>query len=595
MYKSIACLTIFLLMIFAFAPSCTDEDEKYINDESELCLDNFSIEGVSFSYENDTILGHASTNMDLSNLIAEFSSNGDVFVNNIPQISGVTENDFSSPVVYTISYPQKGWEKKYTVIIEIDESALFVSSFSIGDIKFTITEDSIIGYCKPNIDVTNLAPTFVASGEMELNGTPQISDESVQDFSKPLTYTVYSSNRKLSKDYTVVLQTFTKIPQIFIYTGGAPIDSKETYVTATFAVNPNATIENVTRQKYNGKVRLRGNSTRGYPKPSFKIKFNDEVPLLGMHAYEEWCLIANYADKTLLRNWLAYEMAERLGMPFAPAHRFVEVYVNGKHKGCYLLTDQVEIGDTRVNIPKLKSTSADSDITGGYLLEADYPSNEDDPGTIRWESFGMPITLKSPKSPTAKQLDYISSFVKNADSLIWKGNTNGLKYFDFESTAQWFLTNELFKNCDASGYSSIFFYKDRDDDKIYMGPVWDFDIGAGNANHCTDCQNTSGWHVRYWPRITRLHDTGYNTWWKYTVQYWQAHKMVFREVIDMIDPLVEKYDLSIKENNKLWPNMQEPGFVVPGNTTYEMQIEHLKNFLNDRYNWLDGKFNSYDF
>ena len=95
MYKSIACLTIFLLMIFAFAPSCTDEDEKYINDESELCLDNFSIEGVSFSYENDTILGHASTNMDLSNLIAEFSSNGDVFVNNIPQISGVTENDFS--------------------------------------------------------------------------------------------------------------------------------------------------------------------------------------------------------------------------------------------------------------------------------------------------------------------------------------------------------------------------------------------------------------------------------------------------------------------------------------------------------------------
>ncbi|MBR6309567.1 MAG: hypothetical protein IKR52_00005, partial [Paludibacteraceae bacterium] len=78
MYKSIACLTIFLLMIFAFAPSCTDEDEKYIN----------------------------------------------------------------------------------------DESALFVSSFSIGDIKFTITEDSIIGYCKPNIDVTNLAPTFVASGEM---------------------------------------------------------------------------------------------------------------------------------------------------------------------------------------------------------------------------------------------------------------------------------------------------------------------------------------------------------------------------------------------------------------------------------------------
>ena len=56
MYKSIACLTIFLLMIFAFAPSCNDEDEKYINDESELCLDNFSIEGVSFSYENDTIL-----------------------------------------------------------------------------------------------------------------------------------------------------------------------------------------------------------------------------------------------------------------------------------------------------------------------------------------------------------------------------------------------------------------------------------------------------------------------------------------------------------------------------------------------------------
>jgi len=145
MYKSIACLTIFLLMIFAFAPSCTDEVEKYINDESELCLDNFSIEGVSFSYENDTILGHASTNMDLSNLIAEFSSNGDVFVNNIPQISGVTENDFSSPVVYTISYPQKGWEKKYTVIIEIaTEEATIILNRMNGFTAWPTTDLTIL-------------------------------------------------------------------------------------------------------------------------------------------------------------------------------------------------------------------------------------------------------------------------------------------------------------------------------------------------------------------------------------------------------------------------------------------------------------------
>ncbi len=593
MRKNLTLILFFCLLFFAITPSCKDEKEDSSQKITEVYIDSFAIENVDFIVRNDTFIGYTSKNIDLSNLIPTFTTNANVFVNDVLQTSGITANDFSQPVTYIVASKNRQIQRKYTIIIDIDKSAIHIDSFEIGSIKFKISGDSIVGYYKQNIDVTKATPTFWATGEVEVNDVLQKSGETPVDLSMPQTYIVYSSNRKICKKYTVILQTFTKIPQIFIYTGGVKIDSKEHFEDAEIKVNPNATITDLPQQKYKGKVRLRGNSTLYYPKSSFKIKFDEDVPLLGMHAYDEWCLIANYPDKTLLRNWLAYEMAARLGMPFVPTHRFVEVYVNGKHQGNYLLTDQVEIGETRVNIPKLKKSS--SNITGGYLMEADYRAKEE-ADAIWWESYGMPISLKQPKEPTAEQLKYISTFVQNADSLIMAGDTKGLKYFDYESTTQWFLINELFKNCDASGFASIFFYKNADDDKLYMSPAWDFDIGAGNAAHNAKAGTltTSDWYVRYWARIARLHDTGYNTWWKYTVTYWIANRQKLRDVIEMIDPLVETYKLSIDENNKLWPDMQEPsGFVVQGNTTYQMQIDYLKNFLNKRYDWLNTKFESY--
>mgnify|MGYP002738097488 CR=1 FL=1 len=116
-----------------------------------------------------------------------------------------------------------------------------------------------------------------------------------------------------------------------------------------------------------GVISGRGNSTRDYmPKKPYKFKLNEKTSLLGLESKKDWILLANFADKTLIRNYLVNRLAQEVESPFAPSSRFVEVYLNSVHQGDYMLTDR------EVSI----STLSDGDehpqaITSGYVLEID--------------------------------------------------------------------------------------------------------------------------------------------------------------------------------------------------------------------------------
>ena len=110
-------------------------------------------------------------------------------------------------------------------------------------------------------------------------------------------------------------------------------------------------------------IRGRGNTSwTNMPKKSYKIEFIDKQSMLGMPKDRDWALIANYADKTLMRNYLMYHLSAELDAYYAPRCEFVEVYLNKEYLGVYLLTETIKIGKNRVNIPNNENS---------YIVEID--------------------------------------------------------------------------------------------------------------------------------------------------------------------------------------------------------------------------------
>lgn len=383
----------------------------------------------------------------------------------------------------------------------------------------------------------------------------------------------------------------TGIAKMYIETQNGEAIGKEDYVPATVSFYPANANDGDTLNNIMTKIKGRGNSTWTMPKKPYKLKMDQKTSFFGMPPQKKWVLLANYADKSLIRNYLAYRLANQIGSPYAPAYHFLEIYVNGKHQGNYMMSDQIEVGASRVNIPELNPTDNDPQtITGGYLLEIDhYVPDSDDP---YFTAHHFPIGIKSPEEPSNQQLAYINNYVNEAEDVLYGADfkdpaTGFRKYFDEESMIKWFIVSEIFKNPDSKDYSSIFFFKNRGG-KLTMGPIWDFDLSTGNATYCIDCMEPTGWYV--------LHSYWFERMWqdpdfqeKVKIS-WQEYKPEIENILPEIDRISKLLAASEKENFALWPDFNDPDWaVVQGLESYQQQINYLKKFLQKRIAWIDNQ------
>jgi hypothetical protein len=310
---------------------------------------------------------------------------------------------------------------------------------------------------------------------------------------------------------------------------GAPIQSKETYLNGTFALSG----DGVTPAEGVLEIRGRGNATWEWDKKPFRLKLNKSVELLGMPSSKHWVLLANYADKTLIRNDIALRFGRTLGMEYAPRNQHVELTLNGIYQGVYQLTEQIRVAKERVNIPELKVDDTDvENITGGYLMELDFRMDKDFcKGPSSWKPFcnnginmdrektfcvesreGMsPICVDTPETlldtAWSAQREYIQGYLMQMESALFSASftdpvTGYAAYIDVDSAVNYFLLNELFKNVDGA-ITSFYLYKKRNG-KVFFGPVWDFDWALGNAGVNAGVEKTSGWHIRNAPWFNRL-------------------------------------------------------------------------------------------
>ena len=354
-----------------------------------------------------------------------------------------------------------------------------------------------------------------------------------------------------------------------------------------------------------GQVRGRGNASWQFPKKPFRIKFDKKQKVLGGPANaKKWTMINNYGDKTLMRNKIAFDISEKLGMPFTPACHFVDLVFNGEYQGSYQLCDQVEVKKGRVDITEMEPGDTEGEaLTGGYLVEIDAYADQEAPdewfNTTR--GYSLPVTIKSPDPGVAAQYNYIRDRLSEftyvmAQSYYADPEQGYRRLIDLDTFLKHFIVGELSGNTDT--YWSVYMSLDRGADRFMVGPVWDFDIAFDNDSRTYPINNKSrylyndgscaGDMKQLVSRIVRGDEAA-----KATLSYMWSYAREYQGLdADTFDALIDGYaadlDASQKLNFTRWPIMNEWVHQNPRIWgSYEAEVANVKSYLRKRFDKLD--------
>lgn len=400
-------------------------------------------------------------------------------------------------------------------------------------------------------------------------------------------------------------------------------------------------------------IKGRGNTTwTNMEKKPYNIKLNKKASLLGMDASKKWCLLANGQDHSLIRNKIAYDLAEQSGLIFSPASEYVDLYLNNEYVGIYQVSEKVEIGDNNlVKINDLEGATEDvnsdsldsyvrhsggsrpgrmnyyeipnnpDDITGGYLLEYEVESKYKDEPCGFITDRQQYVVIKGPEYTSKEQTEYISSFVQDMEDAIYSEtgyNDKGkhyTEYIDAESAALMYLIQEYSVNIDC-GITSCFFYKDSDllgDGKIHAGPAWDFDVAFGNLENSKDgvsMMSTNDWFAKNSYQygngqktifaqlcthndFMQLTKEVYNTKFLPALEILNSSEYLIGENIKSYAQYQSELQPSAAMNFERW-SIEDNLLVKKAGNTYESQMQYLVNFLSGRKNFLTKEFSNSD-
>ena len=281
----------------------------------------------------------------------------------------------------------------------------------------------------------------------------------------------------------------TGLPVVYVDTeGGKTIDSKEDYVNASLRITGKGGYEGLDGTSCG--IRGRGNTTWTWPKKPYLIKLDQKTSILGMPKHKRWVLLANFMDRTLMRNMVSMKVSTLTSLAWTPRCVPVELVLNGRHQGTYLMIEQVRVDKNRVNIVEMSPDDNEGEaLSGGYLLELDFHYDNEiqwiDPNgrNNQWGS-GVPFGIKAPDAEeiTQPQIAYIKNYVSETANTLYGTRftdpDNGYaKYIDVDSFIDYWLVFELMCNHELGNPGSVYMHKDRGG-KLVAGPCWDFDWGV---------------------------------------------------------------------------------------------------------------------
>lgn len=377
--------------------------------------------------------------------------------------------------------------------------------------------------------------------------------------------------------------------------------------------------------KAEAQVKVRGNWTTTYDKKPLRIKFAEKQNMAGLNGgaqMKNWVLIAEYKDASMLRNKATFQMAQEIlgedGFYVSDAE-FVEVYINEKYWGVYLLAEYQQINENRVDITKAEKDYTGTDI--GYFLEMDgYSYTEDELQQFRIDyANNAPLTPYDGKSGSGRTIRYLDNcdggftiksdiysenqrnFIRNYidkvydilyyaaykdEAYIFNSDYTDIskttditpreaveRVVNIQSLVDTYIINEI--ACDAdiywsSFYMSVDFGADGDKKLTFCAP-WDFDSGLGLKNRCADGKgyyasaivpdvnggpHGGGEFETLNPWLVVL---AYEDWYRNMISdaWTKAYDSgVFTRVYEMIESTKDNYSEAFDRNYDKWDNIR---------------------------------------
>lgn len=366
----------------------------------------------------------------------------------------------------------------------------------------------------------------------------------------------------------------------------------------------------------------RGNDTWGKAKKSFGVKLSTSADLLGMGTASHWILLSNVVDNIYMRNRITYDMAVAAGMEGAPESHYIDLYINQEYRGMYQLSEKVEIDPERIAIDDLEKENAKvdkdykqaerfgddtakgirlngtpADITGGYLIERDvHGKYAAETSGFQSVTSGEYYTIKSPEYASEAEVFYIGELfgemeaaVRDEQGVNPDTGRSYLEYIDLESFAQKYIIEELSKN-NGAGATSSFFYKPKDSvsNKIFCGPVWDYDKAYGSMPGYNAHIRDLG-YLTLRADGTTLFEELYqqDAFRNKVVEHWKNFFSEYLEEVyeDKIDGYFAEIEESVKLDRVRWE--QQCYGIFDWDAENERRIEYLKNFIAERKAFLD--------
>ena len=440
------------------------------------------------------------------------------------------------------------------------------------------------------------------------------------DLTHPITVSVWKYD--LHKEYTIMMSN-TNLPIVRITTpkdldgNRKPIKSKTQWLEkcSIEIVYPDGTIQ---YQDDSLSIRGRGNGTwTETEKKPYALKLNHKHKILGMKKHKRWILLANYKDYTLLRNDAAFWLSRQTNLPYTVSGRYVELVINGEHRGNYYLCEAPKIDDDRINIdaPNLADPAS-----GGFFMEIDTYYNYDgntDPGFYS-NYYNLPYMFKDPDElengsvitsghPAFQYLQgKINEMEKSLSDRQQFYDRKYRDYIDVSTAIDFALIQEITMNHDSyntwpsNGPHSTYLYMDQThtDGKFCFGPVWDFDYHT----FMPTCMDNGVDLAKNWAMLKTGAKTGSGRYYFETmlkdpefkdslVARWNVLKVKFAGLPEYIELMADSIRDSEKFNRILW-------FDKTSNTqngdrgSFDDAVKRMIRGFWARYDWLDQNINA---
>lgn len=380
-------------------------------------------------------------------------------------------------------------------------------------------------------------------------------------------------------------------------TDNAPIESREEYVTGSIEYSDPEGVNPGGRKFAESDVaqfRGRGNTTwNRFPKKPYKIKLGEKAPLFGLHADREWCLLANYSDKSMLRNSVGMKVSTILGMDWTPQMYPVELWLNGTYNGVYFLSEHKKVSKGRVNI-----STPDK---GGRDMYLEIDQLMDETTCFKTERYGVSLMFSDPEVPDDEMLAETKAWFKGfEDALASEPVGRYSEYIDVPSFINHYIIQELSKNVDGRMNKSTFLSRTQG------GPAkicheWDFDIAFGNSapiatlpgvdsgptgfviKDFTGSLKNDGWYPRMFtdPAFVSAVKARWN---EVYPELCHIPEYIDEQAAILAPAAARNYLRWPTLGRYIWPNVSWPA-------TYDEEIANLKSFYSERLAWLNENIN----